>query len=428
MFASAIVLALVSCSGPSLTAVYSCHEEVRWLGEQDGVLLAGTGGGLLKLAEKGWVEVEPRVPCTVVRYDEGSVTTPTGAVMRQLGDEWRVVGRTSILGTGDTVSCETPLGKVETSLGNHELQLEGATARPAPPAEKVYALRWHEGRLWAGTSDGLWTESSQGWKRERLPSNLPAQRLHGLAIQSKKWLVGGPDGLWDGLPGEWRMIDPRPVRQIVSFAEVQWVLFGDGSVDKLDLAADKRYDSVLHGAVKRPWSSTLAAGDTLLFGGMGGWAEKSSEKTSETRPKELGGEVVTSLLTSRGATYLDTQAAGVFRFSDGRTTNTSLLEGLRDTWVTSLAEVSGSVLVGTSNGGLSRLAGNRAEPVATPSQSINHMVVWRGRLVIGGIEGAWISDQGEWKRLGPEATETTGLAPAGGDLFVLTPYGAYHYD
>ncbi|MGE0002694.1 MAG: hypothetical protein AB7F50_05480 [Fimbriimonadaceae bacterium] len=428
MLSSAVILALIGWTGPTLTATYSHHEEVRCLRVQEGTLVAGTGGGLLTLGAQGWAEVAPRVPCTVVRYEDDAITTPSGVVMRIQGSEWRPSGRAALQPSSDSVACTTPDGTVVSTLGSRVLAFDDGSSCPAPEAENVYALAWHAGALWAGTSDGLWRRGPGGWVREHLPSILPTQRLHGLAILTRSWLVGGPEGLWDGSPGTWRLLDSRPVRQVVTHAGSAWVLFGDGSTDKLDLAADKRYDAVLHGAVKRPWSSTLAAGDSLLFGGMGGWVEKSSSRTTEKRPEWLQGAVVTALVASSGDTFVGTQSSGVYRLAKGTVRNISLLEGLEDTWATALAEVAGTVYIGTSQGGLSRISGDKALPVQAPTRSINHMVVWRGSLAIGGNDGAWLSVNGRWIRIGPEATETTGLAIAAGGLFVLTPYGTYRYD
>lgn len=427
MFAAGIVLSVYGVPAPALTATYACHEEVRWLGEDQGTLLAGTGGGLLEQSKGEWFEVEPRLPCSVIHYGEGAVTTPSGNVMRVQGSKWVEVGPSTLGAKGDTVACDTPRGRVESLLASRFLTCASGN-RPAPPAEKVYALLWYQDRLWAGTSAGLWSEEPSGWIREKLPSTLPSQRLHGLAILGRKWLIGGPEGLWDGEPGNWRSLDQRPVRQVSQFAGAAWVLFGDGSVDKLDLSTGKRYDDVLLGAVKRPWSSVLSVGANLLFGGIGGWVEKSSKTTTETRPEALRGEVVTAMLANERGQYVGTQSSGVFRTSKTGTENIGLLQGLEDTWVTSLATLAGTVYVGTSNGGLSRLDGDRAKAVPVPTRSINHLAVWHGTLVIGGNDGAWTNRLGEWERIGPDDTETTGLALADGGLFVLTPYGAYRYD
>lgn len=428
MLAALISLWGIAPPEPALTATYCSHEEVRWIGEEGGSLFAGTGSGLLKLVAGTWKEVSPRVPWPVVGYKSGTVTTAGGTLHEAVDGEWRKVGTTNLPPPSDTVTCVTPDGTIEARLGSQALVLQGGKSRPGPPADKVYAMASYQGALYVGTSEGLWVESAKGWNQARLPTKLPVQRLHGLTVVGDTWLVGGPDGLWDGTPGKWRKLDPRPVRQIAAIQGMTWVLFGDGSIDKLDIAKDRRYDDVLHGAVKRPWAASLAVGDVILFGGQGGWTEKTATSMTENRPPELEGQVATAVLSHRGTVYVGTQRTGLWTANGASMKNVSLLEGLADTWVTSLAAVDGRVFVGTSHGGLARVEGSRAVPVPTPSVSINHLVVWRSMLVFGGNHGAWMSVSGRWLPLGPPETETTGFAFVGGGLFVLTPYGAYRYD
>lgn len=250
------------------------------------------------------------------------------------------------------------------------------------------------------------------------PDELPISRAHAwVRHRAEQWL-GGLGGLYRGKPGGWSKIDDRPVKEIVESGDAIWVLFGDGSVDKLEPKSDRLFYDVLKEASKRPWAACIGySGDGLRFGGLGGWIDRGS-RPGEAFPKELEGDVVTVALGD----YLGTQKHGLFRWRSGKLERYGFAAGIADSWITSLAKLPGKsdVAVGLADGGV--VTGvDRFKPLSQPSQKVRKLAVFGGRLVVGGMEGCFIQTRSGWQRL--TGQETTCLAIDGKRLGVGTPTG-----
>jgi len=255
------------------------------------------------------------------------------------------------------------------------------------------------------------------WAR---PSQLPFDRTHAIVGSGPgDYTIGGLRGLYQGRPGDWRQIDDRPVKQIVQIDDAIWVLFGDGSVDKIDYRTNRLVFDVMAGRLKRPWVASLSADRTgLLCGGSGGWAELGS-KSLELYPKDLEGQVVTAISRTGGTVWVGTQRKGLFAFSGGNSKRFGFAAGLPDSWVTALRPTSEGLVVSVADGGLVRFAEGRLQPLASPTGKPRLLIQYRNRLVVGGMDGCWIQDRRSWQQLSNE--ETTCLSVLGGRLAVGTP-------
>ncbi len=250
---------------------------------------------------------------------------------------------------------------------------------------------------------------------------LPFERINGISITSSKWVVGGMRGLSIGSPGsKWKSISDQAVRQLISTKRATWALYGNGSVDKLDVASDQLYYDVFHGAVKRPWAGSMSfVGETLCFGGSGGWFEKTGAKSvTETYPIELKGKNVTCVESNGPEKVVGTQD-GLFISSGKQTKRLGFGDGLSDVWITSLARIGGSVVVGTYTGGLYTYTGGVLKKIDAPSQKVRSLLVWHNHLVLGTLEGTWVKTEQNWQNL--MKGETTFVAPVDGQLAVGTP-------
>ena len=120
--------------------------------------------------------------------------------------------------------------------------------------------------------------------------DTPYPRVHGYASVNGVGYVGGLRGMARGTPGKWQILSRSAVRQVEQVGDSIWVLYGSGAVDKIEPRLDRLTYDVLAGAAKRPWTSCLSSrGDTVYFGGLGGWAEKTPKRLVEHYPKEMDG-------------------------------------------------------------------------------------------------------------------------------------------
>lgn len=250
------------------------------------------------------------------------------------------------------------------------------------------------------------------------PAELPIARVNAWIRHRDEQWMGGLGGLYRGKPGNWAKIDDRPVKEIAESGEALWVLFGDGSVDKLEPRSDRLFYDVLKEASKRPWAACIGlSGDGLRFGGLGGWIDRG-RKPSESFPKAMEGDVVTVALGD----YLGTQKHGLFRWRNGKLDRYGFAAGVADSWITSLAKLPSKdeVVVGLADGGV--VTGvDRFRPLNQPSQKVRKLAVYAGRLVVGGMEGCFIQSGSDWQRLTDQ--ETTCVAVDGKRLGVGTPTG-----
>ncbi|MEZ5163497.1 MAG: hypothetical protein R2688_07045 [Fimbriimonadaceae bacterium] len=251
-------------------------------------------------------------------------------------------------------------------------------------------------------------------------NGLPCARVHGIAKEGSRWLVGGLDGLWIGEPGKkWEQINHSAVRQVASQGEDHWVLYGNGSVDKLNIKRDRLYFDVLHETAKRPWAAALAMdGQTALFGGCGGWIEKGTDSFQETYPEQIGETPITALARFGESMALGTQS-GLWLVSGEKVQKLSFAQGLPDNWITGLVADGQTLWIGTASGGLCQWNGRALETVKSPSQRIRLMTNWNGRLVLGTLDGCFLRGSSGFEQLTLE--ETTVLTVIEKRLYVGTP-------
>ena len=257
---------------------------------------------------------------------------------------------------------------------------------------------------------------------------FPIERISGLTLTGSQWVVGGIRGLYSGAPGNrWIHVNDQAIRQIAQVNGMTWALYGNGAVDKLDVAKDQLYSDVLLGAVKRPWVGSMSVkGNQLLFGGPGGWIEKIGDKQlAENYPAELQKQTVTSMAVVGNEKLVGTQN-GLFIFGSGKVKRFGFSNGLSDVWITSMASLGDSVYIGTYAGGLYFFSHGALKKLEGPSSKIRSVSTWQSRLVLGALDGSWIATAGPWMQL--TRGETTFISTVNGKLFVGTPESVSQFD
>ncbi len=263
--------------------------------------------------------------------------------------------------------------------------------------------------------------------KEFSKQELPFERINGISMSGSKWIVGSMRGLYIGTPGaDWKKISDQSIRQVITTKGEAWALYGNGSVDKLDVKNNRLYYDVLHGAVKRPWVGSISTiGEKTCFGGSGGWFEKLGEKSlAESYPEILSGKHITSVSGMATERFLGTQD-GLFVSNGREVKRLGFGDGLADVWITSVVPKEKSIFVGTYNGGLYAYHDGKLQQIDTPSKKIRNLLVWRNQLVVGTLEGSWIQEGKSWTPL--SKGETTFLSSVGDSLVVGTPASVTFY-
>ncbi len=403
MFLAALTLTILQAA----PAVWRNYDEVFDFATVRGAPVAATNGGLLRWDGAQWLPLSsPAGVRRILSADPLMIQLSDERVLRQDGEGWTVV-------TSDTARSQDRPDAASYKLG-------------APPPGYIYCSIRDGDSLLAGTSEGIFRSTADGWRREEVPTAMPVSRPNGFARLGGDTLVGGLGGAWVGFPMHWEQISKQPVRQILGVGSDAWIVYGNGAVDKVDLSAERLYPDVFYGAVKRPWCSCVAqVGDSLAFGGQGGWMERGANLT-ERYPKEIDGDVVMAIAGRDGIRWIGTQKTGLLRFARGRLAAWNPGNGLQDTWVTSLCLAPPEGLfVGTATGGLYRLMGDSISPVDCPTKRITHLALWHDRLVVGAMDGAFLRDGDSWRELPTGAEETTALDQVGHDLVVTTASGVH---
>jgi hypothetical protein len=253
------------------------------------------------------------------------------------------------------------------------------------------------------------------------PTQLPFERVHAITRMYPETYIGGLRGLYQGREGHWTKIDERPVKQMAVLQKSVWVLFGDGSVDKLDPAQNRLLYDILGGSAKRPWTSTIYSDPKgVVLGGLGGWVERG-DNMSEIYRKELDGDVVTSVARTEGDLWIGTQKKGLFAYNGGQLRRFGFAAGLPDSWVTAMAYFDKQLYVGMADGGVVRKVGDKFILFDSPCRKVRFLAAFDGSLAVGGMEGCWIHDRSGWQQLSSE--ETTCLTVVDGKLVVGSPRG-----
>jgi len=425
--------------------VWRNFEEVFDLASDHGKVLAATNGGLLQFDGKKWAALPS--PSGIRSIDQTSpliVSLSSGRRLQLDGNSWTPcaeVARVRTIATG-----------IEFAPGDGWLvqQLALQTEFPIPPPAYAYAAIKHGSMLLVGTNDGLYQisnsisdranntdnpstltgiyrQESRSWKREILPSTIPVSRPNGIAEINGTYVIGGLDGLFVGRPGAWNRVCDDAIRQIRRAGSDIWVVHGNGALDKLDPIHDQLYPDVMTGGSNRPWTCTVGlSGDRVLFGGMGGWSERS-EPLIESFPPELAKDVVTAI-AGRGPTrWIGTEQSGVVRFSPTGIKRWNPGNGLTDTWVTSFCHSPAGLVVGTLHSGLFLIVGDSISQIPSPTQRVTQLGFWKDSLVVGGMDGAWIRRGAMWSLLKTNGEETTSITQIDGHLAVTTASGVYRF-
>jgi hypothetical protein len=256
---------------------------------------------------------------------------------------------------------------------------------------------------------------------------MPASRPNGIAEVGGTYVVGGMNGLFVGVPGRWKEVCSDAIRQVFRAGNVVWVVHGSGALDKIDPKADQLFPDILTGTSKRPWTSCVGSVDgRLLFGGMGGWSERS-EPLLERFPPELGKDVVTAVAGRDSVRWIGTEQSGVIRFGPNGIRRWNPGNGLTDTWVTSLCRSPGGLIVGTLHSGLFLIVGDRISKLPSPTQRVTQVAIWNGALAVGGMDGAWLQRGNKWTPLDTHDEETTSITAVDNRLAVTTASGIYFF-
>ena len=256
------------------------------------------------------------------------------------------------------------------------------------------------------------------WKA---PQQMPFERVHAVVRTPNEYYVGGLKGLVKGAPGQWQSIDERPVKQLLHVNLSIWVLYGDGSVDKIAYLKGNLFYDFLMGSVKRPWGSCLAeSSNNVIIGGHGGWITRG-DHLIETYRKELDGQVVTAVCDRDGTLWFGTQKNGLFRYTNGDMKRFGFAAGLPDSWVTTMLSCNGGLYVGMADGGIVRKENDRFVPFDSPCRKVRLLTSFNGKLAVGGMEGCWIQDGTGWQQLSTE--EATCLTVINKRIAVGSPTG-----
>jgi len=296
-----------------------------------------------------------------------------------------------------------------------------------PPAQVTYCAIKTRFGTFAGTDEGVFRLVAGQWVIERSECELPVSRPNGLAYVAGRYVTGGLGGLWIGAPGHWTQAAPDSIRQVVTEGESVWIVHGDGALDKILPGSDRIYPDALSGQVKRPWTSCMrTAGSKVLLGGAGGWIERG-DVAAEHYPTELDGQVVTAISSVGASVWVGTQDSGLIRFGGGAPKVWNPGNGLSDTWVTDLCHTPEGMFVATSHAGLFRIRGDSVERRDGPTQRVTKLAMWGNRLVVGGMDGAWVYTDGLWAPLDTNREETTAIEAIHGKLAVCTAAGIFFF-
>lgn len=385
------------------------YEEVFDLAVVGGRLLAVTNGGLLSHSGRDWVPI----------------ASPGG--LRKVVSLHPFVVETA---GGKRISINLPNAADSTQdrFAEHPPNEPAPDMTPGEPHfPHTYAVLSFDGQRYLGTAEGLYENYGSSMALQRLPTQLPVARPNGIVRVGDTYAVGGMGGLFLGRPGAWKSVASDAIRQVIAWENQFWVVHGNGAVDRIDLATDRIYADFLFGAAPRAWTSCIGvSGETLLFGGQGGWCERSKELRPQF-PPELKSDVVLAIAGSGATRWIATEQSGVLRFSGKQVHRFNPGNGLADTWVTSLLKDPSGLWVGTMHAGLFMIAGDHVRPVRAPTLRVTALARIAGRLYVGGMDGAWVKEGSAWKTLPTHGEETTSISPVAGRPAVTTASGAYFF-
>lgn len=247
---------------------------------------------------------------------------------------------------------------------------------------------------------------------------LPLARPFGYAEVGETRIIGGISGLFVGKPGSWVQASRHSVKQVEALGGSAWVRMGNGSVDRLEIAANRHYHDVLFGSTRRPWVSVIGiAGKTVLFGGQGGWMETSGGEHTDSYPPELKGQVVTAIHGQGQTRWIGTQKSGLWEFGT-KTKRFGLAAGLDDPWITGLAHDGAKLWIGTASDGLYTLTKETLSKEECPFTRVRSLALTKGRPLVATDQGTFLREGRAWRRL--SQVESYSAIP-GKQIVVLQP-------
>ena len=333
----------------------------------------------------------------------------------------------------------------------------GITAAPLPAGEHgvlVTHLLWHDGALWAGTSDGLFRYSGSAWSRFTLPAPLDSLPVSALRTDGDGtlWVAtiaglarvhpgrvtevvppAATDGqvesiyedrehnLWfgtraNGLFRLWNGFIERLSTQYGLSNPVTWALapaqgggYWVGTSDGLDRYRDGHFQLAVTGtALPDPNAYTLLAdGETLWIGTRNGLALYKGGRLQRPPPvfAPLTTVQISGILKTRGGDYWFATTGGAFRYAGGALTRFGPDQGLAEVRCRVLLETrDGRLLVGT-DGGLYAYAQGRMSrvpgiPASADVPSISELR--DGTLIAGSLTetALYVEHAGTWAQLG----------------------------
>jgi ligand-binding sensor domain-containing protein/GGDEF domain-containing protein len=315
-----------------------------------------------------------------------------------------------------------------------------------------------EGRLWAGTSRGLFSLGDTGWQLVPVDPAFDRSPVGAmLADRDGNLWIGAGGGLVrfrDGTPAEFVPDrSPGAFRQIVSMLEdregdlwlgsqldgiariwdgwtrrysegqglndpIVWSLAPDrdgsvwvGSNDGLSLFRDGRFQLVVPGkALPHPHAYNLLAEDGVVWigtrRGLVQWRDGKVLAPPQFAP--MASTQINGIVRAADGSLWFPTFDGVFHYVGGQLQHFGREQGLREPQVRVLElEQDGSVLLGTQSG-LYRLQDDRVTPYPRTGglpEGLDISALHRlddGRLLLGSVsERTWIQAGGRWHELGP---------------------------
>ncbi len=435
--AAATVIASVAVAPPH---GWRCYKEVYDLSLYKGKIVAATSGGVLvEATDHRWTPLGPNCPAPLRKL----LVSPAGSLsaidrnglVYGFGETGGVWFRKDKLDQVEASSLPSPTARynghvLRSNWGSRSIVDErGISLIPRDPAEGDYALLAVRDRLLAGTPQGIYEYADGEWKSTSLPVGLPVLRPQGIGFGRTSTVVGGLEGVFlkdskSKNPG-WIRVSNEPVRQMLQSGPDVWILHGSGAVDKLDLDTGRLYFDALHEGSKRPWTSCIAKfDDSIVFGSQGGWVDRIKQEFSDHFWPDINAEIITAVAGKGETRWIGTQGAGLLRYGQGAPVTWNPGNGLPDTWVTALLHSKEGLYAATSGAGLFLLKGDTIRPVDSPTQRPRQLALYRGALVVGGMDGAWIKDGASWTPLPTNGEETTAIV-AGTRLVICTASGVY---
>lgn len=233
-------------------------------------------------------------------------------------------------------------------------------------ARHITALAGDTHTLWLGTRrEGIFRRQNGKWTQWLQPDEPFFHNAQFLAqFGGALWMSTLEDGLMARSSAGWKrfgepQLSSNAPRHLTVFQNALYLRHGGGRVDKWDGASWTK--NVLAGLPRRGVYA-LAADEHRLYAAVwGGWSEWDGQKwTHHFDVAPLKGLPLMGLLPAGDRLWIATQSRGVglwnrggeFHWFDER-------HGLRDDWITALAQLDGHIHAGTFVAGLARFDGEK---------------------------------------------------------------------